>query len=132
MIRTLVPAYGSDRGCALAASFWRSGHVDVHPTWRLPAMEAGFDLAECDLRRHGRHRLLYDRVRARVLRVAAPPRCDVPQRILGPCDLHRGLRSDPPAVDPHSVGAGLRHRGRRQGYPGADLARGHGGHAADA
>ena len=66
------------------------------------------------------------------LRVAAPPRCHVPQRLLGLRDLRRGLRGDPPAVDPHAVGAGLRHRGRDQRLPGADLGRDHGGTAADA
>ena len=61
-----------------------------------------------------------------LLRVAAPPRGDVPQRILGARDLRRHLRSDPPRVDPHLVGAGLRHRGCDQRRPGVDLGRGHG------
>jgi hypothetical protein len=27
-------------------------HVDAHPAWRLPAVDAGIDLAECHFRRH--------------------------------------------------------------------------------
>src|SRR5216683_1237097 len=52
MICPVVPVGRSERGRALAASSWRySGHVDAHPAWRVPAVEAGIDLAECHLRR---------------------------------------------------------------------------------
>src|SRR6478672_5053287 len=111
---------------------WRySRHVDAHPARRVPSVEAGIDLVECRFRRHARRRLLCYRVRPRVLRVAAP-RCPVPPRFLGTRHLQHGLRGDPPAVDPHFVGAGLRHRGPDQRLPGADLGWDHGGNAADA
>ena len=42
-----------------------SEHVDADPAWRVPAVEAGIDLAECRFRRHARHSLLCDRVRPR-------------------------------------------------------------------
>src|SRR5258708_5980308 len=108
-----------------------SEHVDAHPAWRVPAVEAGIDLAECRFRRDARRRFLCDRVRPRVLCVAAP-RCYVPRRILDIRRLPRGLRVAPPAFDPHFVGAGLRHRGPHQRLAGADIDRDHGGTAAAA
>src|SRR6266481_718473 len=87
------------------------GHVDARPAWRVPAVEAGIDLAQRHFRRPGHQRLLYYRVRSGVLRVAARPRYDVcvSRWVLGTRDLLYGLRGDPPAVDPHFVGTGLRH-----------------------
>ena len=32
-------------------------YVDAHPAWRVPALEAGIDLAECHFRRHDRRAL---------------------------------------------------------------------------
>src|SRR6478752_5533242 len=49
--------------------------------------------------------------------------------ILGIRPLRDGLRSYPPAVDPHFVGAGLRHRSPYRRLPGVDLGRDHGGTA---
>src|SRR5450631_4420962 len=105
MICTVVPADGCGRGEAGADPYWRAyGHVDARPAWRVPAVEAGIDLAECHSRRPDRRRLLCYRVRSGVLRVAPQPRCYVPQRVLGIRDLRHGLRGDPPVVDPHFVG----------------------------
>src|SRR5258708_14302538 len=79
-----------------------SEHVDAHPAWRVPAVEAGIDLAECRFRRHARRRLLCYRVRPRVLPVAAPPPY-VPRRVRDIRRLRCSLPGDPASVEPHLV-----------------------------
>jgi hypothetical protein len=88
--------------------------VDVFPTWNLPAVGTGTDLAPCHVRRDDRRRLFLDSGCAFDFRIEAARR-RFRLDFLGLCHLHHGLRLYPRAVDRDAVGTGLWHRGDHQG-----------------